>query len=245
MHARHAVHLQFTMTVTINPYRIRLLLVDDHPVVRLGIRSFLSGTGRVDVVGEAGDGLEAVSQTLKLSPDVVFMDTFMPRMNGLVAAKLLSQESRDIKVLIHSVHAGREYIFQVLRSGARGYVPKNAPMDELLRAIECVHAGDTYFNSDEARAAFEEHSQNLRDNANQVNSALSCRELEVLSKIAGGGSTREIAAELGIGVRTVETHRERIMQKIQKHSIPGLTRLPIMSPLPTPQPTPKNHPPPP
>src|SRR5258708_19728491 len=111
MHARHAVHLQFTMTVTINPDKIRLLLVDDHPVVRLGIRSFLSGTGRVDVVGEAGDGLEAVSQTLKLSPDVVFMDTFMPRINGLFPAKLLSQESPDIKLLMHSLHTRRTYTF--------------------------------------------------------------------------------------------------------------------------------------
>jgi two-component system nitrate/nitrite response regulator NarL len=101
-------------------------------------------------------------------------------------------------------------------------------MDELLRAIEEIHAGNTYFNSNEARAAFAEHSQNQRDNANQVNSALSCRELEVLSKIAGGGSTREIAAELGIGVRTVETHRERIMQKLQIHSIAGLTRFAIV-----------------
>ncbi len=211
-----------------HPDKIRLLLVDDHPVVRLGIRAYLHGTGRVEVVGEAGDGQEAVSLALKLHPDVVFMDTFMPRMNGLVAAKLLSQEAREIKVLMHSVHDGREYIFQILRSGALGYVPQNAPMEEILQAIEQVHAGNPYFNSDAARAAFEEHSRNVREHANQINSALSCRELEVLSKIAGGGSTRDIAAELGIGVRTVETHRERIMQKLQIHSIAGLTRFAIM-----------------
>ena len=207
--------------------RIRVLLVDDHPVVRLGIRSYLLKSGRVDVVGEAADGREAIARARELQPDIVFMDTFMPRMNGLVAAKLLCQDLPDIKVLMHSVHDGREYIFQIIRSGAQGYVPKNAPMEELLRAIEWVHKGVAYFNSDTARAAFEEHSRNLQQPGHDASQPLSFRELEVLSKIAEGGSTREIASELGIGVRTVETHRERIMQKLHIHSVAGLTRFAI------------------
>jgi DNA-binding NarL/FixJ family response regulator len=156
------------------------------------------------------------------------MDTFMPRMNGLVAAKSLCQEMRGIKVLMHSVHTGREYMLQIIRSGAVGFVPKDAPMSEILEAIERAHRGETYFNTVAARAACEEHQRDAQLHSHEMNSSLSCRELEVLSKIAEGGSTREIAAQMGIGVRTVETHRERIMDKLQIRSVAGLTRFAIL-----------------
>jgi two-component system nitrate/nitrite response regulator NarL len=224
-----AAQMYYAMNDTSNPTKIRVLLVDDHPVVRIGIRAYLTRSGRVEVVSEAANGLEAIAMAGELHPDVVLMDTLMPRMNGLVAAKTLTQNVPGIKVVMHSVHDGREYIFQVLRSGARGYVPKNGAMDEFLRAVERVNDGETYFDSEIARIAFEEYSQNLKDTDERKIADLSCRELEVLSKIAEGRSTRDIATELGIGVRTVETHRERVMQKLNIHSVAGLTRFAIAS----------------
>jgi two-component system nitrate/nitrite response regulator NarL len=217
------------MSNTTNSPKIRVLLVDDHPVVRIGIRAYLKRSGRVEVVGEAANGLEAVAMAGELNPDVVLMDTLMPRMNGLVAAKALTQNLPGIKVVMHSVHDGRDYIFQVIRSGARGYVPKNGSMDEFLRAVERVNDGDTYFDSQIAREAYEEYSRNLKQVDERKIADLSYRELEVLSKIAEGRSTRDIATELGIGVRTVETHRERVMHKLNIHSVAGLTKFAIAS----------------
>jgi two-component system nitrate/nitrite response regulator NarL len=215
------------MPETINKIKIRVLLADDHPVVRAGIRSFLSSNDNMEIVGEAEDGREAVSKARELQPDVVFMDTYMPRMNGLEATKVLNQQVPAVKVLMHSVHNSHECVLQIIRSGARGYVLKNGSLEELSQAIERVNQGDTYYNSEVARLALDEHSRNIRRRGRQAASDLSEREAEVLSQIAEGKSNREIAGELGIGVRTIETHRERIMQKLQVHNVAGLIKLAI------------------
>jgi two-component system nitrate/nitrite response regulator NarL len=215
------------MLQTVNQAKIRLLVADDHPVVRAGIRSFLSNNDRVEIVGEASDGREAINKARELHPDVVFMDTYMPRMNGLIAAKLICQQEPGIKVLMHSVHNGHEYVLQMIRSGARGYVLKNASLEELPRAIERINQGEGYFNSEEARQAFDEHSKAAPSRKDRRVADLSEREMEVLGKIAEGRSNREIAAEFGLSVRTIETHRERIMQKLQIHNVAGLIKYAI------------------
>jgi DNA-binding NarL/FixJ family response regulator len=210
--------------------KIRLLLADDHPVVRAGLRSFFSRNANMEIVGEAADGSEAVSKAQELHPDVVFMDTYMPRMNGLEAAKLLHRQAPEVKVLMHSFQNSHAFMLQVIRSGARGYVPKDASLEEMSKAIEQVNQGETYFKSDEARLAFAEHSSRVPSPSQRGRRAaedLTEREIEVLRKVAEGKSNREIAADLGIGVRTVETHRERIMLKLQVHNVAGLIKFAI------------------
>jgi two-component system nitrate/nitrite response regulator NarL len=202
--------------------RIKVLLVDDHPVVRKGIRSCLAQDAHLEVVGEAGDGQEALRKARELAPDIVLMDIDMPQMNGLAATELIRKELPQIKVLILSMHQHTDYVLRILRSGASGYVLKEASPEELVKAIETVSAGEAFFSREVARVAL---NQFVRGPAGGPTAAdLSNREREVLTHIAEGFSNKEIATRLGVGVRTVETHRERIMRKLNIHSVAGLTR---------------------
>ncbi len=207
--------------------KIRLLLADDHPVVRMGVKAFFANHERVEVVGEAVDGRDALAKARELKPDVVFMDTYMPRMTGLAAARLLGKHLPKTRVLMYSPHSDREYIMQIIRSGARGYVLKNAPPEEVTEAIEQVNRGNTYYNSEVARMALDEYARNLHQRNPHAISDLSERELEVLGKIAEGKSSRAAAADFGISVRTVETHREHIMRKLEIHTVAGLVKFAI------------------
>jgi two-component system nitrate/nitrite response regulator NarL len=205
--------------------RIRLLLVDDHPVVRKGLSSVLSCREEVQIVGEAGDGREALRKAKELLPDLVLMDIDLPQMDGLAVSELLRREHPQIKVLILSMHTSSEYVLRIVQSGARGYVLKEASPEELVKAIETVHAGEAYFSKDVARLAL---NQFVRGNGEGSHSArLTSREREVLIAIAEGLSNKEIACRLDVGVRTVETHRERIMRKLDIHSVAGLTRFAV------------------
>ncbi len=200
---------------------IRLLLVDDHPVVRKGLGACLERQSHLMIVGEAGDGQEALRKARELVPDLVVMDIDMPRMNGLAAAEILRKELPTIKVLVLSMHSNADYVMRILESGARGFVLKEAPPEELIRAIETVHAGESFFSPQVAHAAL---NQFVRGNGQGPQPAdLTGREREVLVAIAEGLSNKEIACRLNVGVRTVETHRERIMSKLDIHSVAGLT----------------------
>lgn len=201
------------------------MLVDDHPVVRKGVASCLARHEHLQIVGEAADGEEAMRKARELLPDVILMDIDMPHMNGLAVTELLRKEMPQIKVLILSMHSNTEYVLRIIQSGARGYVLKEAPTDELVRAINAVFAGDAFFSPEVAHAALNKF---VRGAANEnVESALTSREREVLVQIAEGLSNKEIAGRLGVGVRTVETHRERIMRKLDIHSVAGLTKFAI------------------
>jgi DNA-binding NarL/FixJ family response regulator len=201
------------------------MVVDDHPVVRKGIRSCLERQEHLIVVGEAADGLEALANARKLAPDVVLLDIDLPLMSGLVVAEVLRKELPNTQVLILSMYQRSEYLPRILRSGARGYVLKEASAEELLKAIEAVIAGECYFSPEVARVALNHLVQGNGDGPDVM--ALTNREREVLVLLAEGLSNKEISTSLDIGVRTVETHRERIMRKLSIHSVAGLTRFAI------------------
>jgi two-component system nitrate/nitrite response regulator NarL len=205
--------------------RIKLLVVDDHPVVRKGISSCLSRHENLEIIGEAGDGREAVRKARELQPDIVLMDINMPQMSGLAVTELLRRELPRIKVLILSVNSSADSVLRMVQSGARGYVLKEAPPEELVRAVETVQAGDAYFSQDIARVALNQFVRGGGESSDMPQ--LTPREREVLTQIAEGLSNKEIASQLGVGVRTVETHRERIMRKLDIHTVAGLTKFAI------------------
>jgi two-component system nitrate/nitrite response regulator NarL len=210
-----------------NKQKIKVLVVDDHPVVRKGLHTCLARQDRLKIVGEACNGDEAIAKTRELSPDIVLMDIDLPGMSGLAVTELLRKESPSLKVLVLSVHSNKDYIFRIIQAGAHGYVSKESSPDELLRAIETVCEGEPFFSPEIARAAL---NQLVTSGGKKEPFAqLTDREREVLALIAEGRSNKEVASELGIGVRTIETHRERIMRKLGIHTIAGLTRFAIQN----------------
>jgi len=205
--------------------QIRVLVVDDHPVVRKGILSCLAQNPKLQLVGEAASGTEALNKARELRPDIILMDIDLPEKNGLVVTETLRKELPQIKVLILSMHTNTDYVLRIVQSGASGYVLKGGATEDLVRAIETINGGETFFSPEVARTAL---NQFVRGNSGAGSlSVLTSREREVLIHIADGLSNKEIASQLGVGVRTVETHRERIMKKLNIHSVAGLTKFAI------------------
>jgi two-component system nitrate/nitrite response regulator NarL len=207
--------------------KIRLLLADDHPVVRKGIRSCLSRHARLEIAGEAADGEETVAKAREYSPDIILMDINMPKLDGVAVAELLHKEAPKTKVIILSMLVKEEHVRRLVHAGVQGYVLKNTSPDELVRAIETVNAGDTFFSAEVARIALNQYVADHGQVELAPISRLTEREREVLALIAEGLSNKEVASKLGIGVRTIETHRERIMRKLNIHNAAGLTRFAI------------------
>ncbi len=203
---------------------INILLVDDHPLVRDGIRARLESEEGVSVIGEAQNGQEALDFVAQRAPDVALMDVSMPVMNGLDATKIFKEQHPDIRVLILSMHDSREYILQLIQSGASGYILKDVSSDELIKAIETVHQGGTYFSSGASQSLF---SADQPQTQTEEVAALTPREATVLKQLAEGKSNKEIARVLDISVRTVETHRQNIKQKLNIHTAAGLARYAI------------------
>jgi two-component system nitrate/nitrite response regulator NarL len=207
--------------------KIRILLVDDHLIVREGIRACISDRPNIIVVGEAADGIEAIQKTCALKPDVVLMDINMPRMGGLEAAKRLKSECPGTKVLILTVHKSKEYLMGMMQSGAQGYVIKDTSPSDLVRAIEAIHKGGAFFAPEIASLLLETSGSAQTKSARPGLDRLGPRERECLIYISQGLSSKEIAQKMGVSLRTCETHRQRLMEKLGIHSVAGLTRLAI------------------
>src|SRR5437588_9344168 len=187
---------------------IRVLIVDDHPVVRKGLRTCLARREHLKIVGEAADGEEALRKTRELAPHVVLLDIHMPGMSGLAVMEALRKEAPKVKVLILSVNTDQQSILRLVRAGAHGYVSKAARPEELARSIESVYQGKPSFSAEIMRAALDQLVSGASEK--EPIAQLSAREREVLALIAEGLSNKQVAQRLGIGVRTVETYRQRI-----------------------------------
>lgn len=207
-----------------HPRPIRVLLADDHPLVRLGIQAMLARRANIRVVAEAACGQEAVTLACTLKPDIALLDINMPGLSGLGAAKELRKRLPSCRVIILSMHEDREYARQAVAAGAKGYIQKDAAPEALRAAIEAVHAGRTVFSDAASRALLTDIVGAGGRMSDADADGLTAREREVLIAIAEGASNKEIAARLKIGVRTVETHRERVMRKLDIRTAAGLTK---------------------
>jgi len=202
------------------PPNIRILIADDHPLVMDGIRSCLETYDHIEVVGEARTGREALDKAEELKPDIVLMDITMPDLSGLDATEQFKDRFPEIKLLILSMHDNREYITSALRYGARGYILKDVPSQEIFAAIEAVHRGGTYFSSAVSEILLSHAEAGSQE-------SLTSREQTILLLLAEGKSNKHVARELDISVRTAETHRRNIKRKLNIDSTAGLTRYAI------------------
>ena len=205
---------------------MRVVLADDHTLVRAGIRALLEKLPDVHVVAEASDGREAVHLVTTTQPDVVLMDIAMPGLNGLEATRRLVKEFPAIRVLILSMHKNEEYVWQALRAGAVGYLLKDADLAELALAITAVTRGETYLSPPISKHVIREYVQRVGGEETGLEQ-LTPRQREILQLIAEGHTTKMIAQRLGLSVKTVETHRVQMMERLDIHDIAGLVRYAI------------------
>jgi DNA-binding NarL/FixJ family response regulator len=201
---------------------IRVILVDDHPFVREGIRSFLSDQPGFEVVAEASSGEEALRAVEEHKPNFILLDINMPGTNGLEIVAHLRKIVPEARILILTVHNTREYVLHVARSGAHGYILKEAPPEELLQAIRSIQSGQRYYSSAVAGYVFDEYEQKATRKYDPRE--LTPREVEVLIQSARGLSVKEISDVLNITVATVQTYRARLMEKLEVHNLAGLVK---------------------
>lgn len=199
--------------------RIRVLIVEDHLVVRTGLRLIIESQSDMDVVGEARDGMEAAGMVEELSPNVVVMDISLPGLSGLEAARRIKSARPDVRILFLTMHDNEEYFFQAIQSGADGYVTKSAPEWEVLTGIRSVHQGQCYLNPKVAKYLVNDYLDRIKSGEEKVPyDGLTDREREILHLVALGNSNREIAQILMISEHTVHNHRARLMEKLGVHN---------------------------
>ncbi len=206
---------------------IKIILADDHKIIREGLRALLEKNPKMEVVAEAQDGLTTVSLAKKILPDIVIMDIGMPDMNGIDATRQIILETRNIKVIALSMHSDRRFVLQMLKAGASGYLLKDSAFEELELAIQTVMTGQPYLSPKITDVVIKEYIHNVPANESTVFTALTSREREVLQLIAEGKATKEIASRLCVSVKTIETHRQQIMEKLNIRSIAELTKYAI------------------
>jgi DNA-binding NarL/FixJ family response regulator len=206
---------------------IRILLADDHRITRQGLRSLLDNQSDMEVVAEAEEGRTAVRLAKELSPDVVIMDVSMPDLNGIEATRQILDRSPGTKVVALSMHSDTLFVSEMLKSGASGYMLKDCAFEELERAIRTVVAGKTYLSPSISGVVVDDYLHRLSKGNLAGDDVLTNREKEVLQLLAEGKSTKQIALKLHVSVKTIETHRRQIMEKLDLHSVAELTKYAI------------------
>ena len=202
---------------------IRIILADDHAVIRRGLRLLLEQQEDFEVVGEASDGREALALAEALKPDIAVLDITMQNMNGIEAARQITDKQLGISVIMLSMHADEAFVLRALKAGARGYVLKEAPETDLVRAVRLVSDGKSFFSPAVSRMLVEDYVRRLRDkDIEDSYDLLTPRERELLQLIAEGKSNKDVANMLNLSVYTVETHRSNILEKLNLHSVPEL-----------------------
>jgi two-component system, NarL family, response regulator NreC len=203
--------------------RIRILLADDHALVRQGFKMILAAQADMEIVGEAGNGREAVQLCEELRPDIVVMDVAMPELNGIEATRRLATALPHTRVIALSMHKDSVYVREILRAGARGYLLKDSPAGDLVSAVRSVASGESYLSPGVSNAVLDDYRRHV---TNPID-LLTTREREVLQMIAEGKTNKEIAGVLNLSVYTVDAHRGRIMEKLNLHSINELVRFAV------------------
>jgi len=203
--------------------QIRIVLADDHGVIRAGIRSLLERQPELRVVGEAADGREAVGAVERFHPDVVVMDLAMPNLNGMEATRQILATNPTTSVVVLSMHSDEEYVLRALKAGAKGYVLKDSTEADLISAVRAVSSGKSFFSPAVSRLLVEDYTRQLEGHhVEDTYELLTPREREILQLAAEGKSNKEIANLLNLSVYTVETHRRNIMEKLNLHGVPEL-----------------------
>ena len=203
--------------------QLRILLVEDHALVRAGMKALMQKIEGIEVAADMGDGLEAVKYVQTDTPDLVLMDIAMPGLNGLDATARIVKESPTTRVILLSMHANEEYLRQALQVGASGYLLKGAELAELELALKTVARGERYLTPAVAKYAIEAYREKPEGPAGPL-AKLSMRQREILQLIAEGQTTKDIAHRLNLSVKTVETHRSQLMERLDIHDVPGLVR---------------------
>ncbi len=204
--------------------KLRILIVEDHGIVREGIRSLLEGQPDIEVVGEAAEGEEAVEKAVQLQPELVLMDIAMPGMNGIEATRRIKKELPEVAVLILTMHDDEEFFFPVLRAGASGYILKDADSQELLYAIRVVRRGQAFLSPAVTKTLLGDFIDKASESENEKHGLLSPREKEVLQLTAQGRTNREVAEILFLSIRTIEKHRQAFMRKLDLTKREDLTK---------------------
>jgi len=202
---------------------IRVLVADDHTIIRSGLRLLLERQSGFEVVGEAVDGRQTVELAESLRPDVVVLDIAMPNLNGIEAAKQLAAKLPKVSVIVLSMHADESYVLRALKAGARGYLLKDSAESDIINAIRAVSQGKAYFSPEISRMLMDDYVRNLQQRGvDDRYDLLTAREREILQLLAEGKTNKEISALLNLSPHTVETHRGNILQKLNLHSLPEL-----------------------
>jgi DNA-binding NarL/FixJ family response regulator len=205
--------------------KIRILIADDHTLIRDGIKALLQQEPEFEVIGEASDGLELIKLATELVPDIIVLDLSMPGKNGIEVIKDVKNINVAIKCIILSMHEDPDYVVKSIQAGAKGYILKNAEHEEIIRAIKSVQQGNQYYNAHVSSILINGLSNNVVLSQDDYSTLLSSREKEVLIEVAAGQSTKMIADNLGISSRTVETHRINIMKKLNAQNTAELIKI--------------------
>jgi DNA-binding NarL/FixJ family response regulator len=206
---------------------IKIVVVDEHKILREGLTTLINKQPNMETIGEATDGREALEIVTKLSPDLLLMDVTMPNLNGIEATRKIKSKNPNIEIIALSLHSDRRYVLGMIDAGASGYLLKECAFDELVRAINTVMAGKKYLSPEISDILVEEYVRKDGPDKTMIYSKLTPREREVLQQIAEGKSTKGIAKDLSISLKTVETHRQHIKKKLKATSIAELTKIAI------------------